>query len=491
MPILPLSRIPAYYASVLGSEAPAVIQDEEVVTWSELDRESTRIAWGLKLRGVGKDDLVTLALPNSGDFFRLTFAIWKAGAIPHVVAWKLPQHELQGILEVAKPRVLVTESLEFKVAFGGVTPDMLKTDNSEVLPEIVASHWKAMSSGGSTGRPKIIVDHMSANVDTGSVFLQLPHNSIVLNPGPLYHNAPFTGMHMALFQGNTIINMKRFDAENSLSLIDRYKAAWVNMVPTMMARIWRLPVETRTKYDLSSLKVVWHMAAPMPVWLKEAWIGWLGPETIWELYAGTERIGATTINGDEWLTHKGSVGRPNPGNIVRIRDEAGRDLPAGEVGEVFLGQEAGERTYHYLGAERRASVDGLESIGDFGSLDQDGFLYLADRRTDLILSGGANIYPAEVEGALMEHPGVDVAVVIGMPHEDLGSAVHAIVRPREGWREHLTETELGDFVRSRLSLYKTPRTYEFTTEELRDDAGKVRRSKLREDRLPRVLRTDT
>lgn len=486
MPVMPLSSIPAYYMGKLGGEAPAVIHGDEVVSWGELDRESTRMAWGLKRRGVVKDDLVTLALPNSGDLFKLTFAIWKAGAIPHVVAWKLPHHELQGILEVAKPRVLVTETPAFNEAFGGVTPGMLKTADDTALPEIVASHWKAMSSGGSTGRPKIIVDHMPAMVDTDGVYLHLPHISVVLNPGPLYHNAPFAFTHMGLFQGNTIVSMKKFDAEESLQLIDGYKAAWVNMVPTMMARIWRLPPEVRTKYDVSSLEVVWHMAAPMPVWLKEAWIEWLGPEPIWELYAGTERIGATVINGVDWVTHKGSVGRPNPGSVVRIRDEAGRDLPTGEVGEIFLGQESGEKTYHYLGAERRASADGLESIGDFGWLDADGFLYLADRRTDLILSGGANVYPAEVEGALMEHPGVDVAVVIGLPHEDLGAAVHAIVRPRAEWLGRVTEAELGAFVRERLSLYKTPRSYEFTAEELRDDAGKVRRSKLREDRLSKT-----
>lgn len=489
MPVLPLSRIPAHHASVLGADAPAVIHGDEIVTWGELDRESTSIAWGLKQRGVGKDDLVTLALPNGGDLYKLSFAIWKAGAIPHVVAWKLPHHELQGILEVARPKVLVTETAAFNAAFGGVTPASLKTAKQDALPEIVASHWKAMSSGGSTGRPKIIVDHMPAQVDTDGVYLQLPHRSVVLNPGPLYHNAPFSFTHYALFQGNTVVGMKKFDAEESLQLIDRYKAAWVNMVPTMMARIWRLPEDVRIKYDVSSLKVVWHMAAPMPVWLKESWIGWLGPETIWELYAGTERMGATVINGVDWLTHKGSVGRANPGSVVRIRDEAGRDLAVREVGEIYLGQETGETTYHYLGADRRMAVDGLESIGDFGWLDEEGFLYLADRRTDLILSGGANIYPAEVESALMEHPGVDVAVVIGLPHEDLGAAVHAIIRPRAEAAGRLTEADLGAFVRERLSLYKTPRSYEFTGEELRDDAGKVRRSKLREDRLSKPPKT--
>lgn len=483
MPELPLARIPGFYVEQLGADAPAIVHDHEVVSWGELDRASTRLAWGLRGRGVGKDDLVTLALPNGGMFYKLTFALWKLGATPHIVSWKLPQAELQAILELARPRLLVSSIAELNHASLGVTPESLESDIEQLLPEVVATYWKAMSSGGSTGRPKIIVDHLPAMAETAAVSTRLPQRGAILNPGPLYHNGPFLMTHRALFQGNTVVGMKKFDAEEALRLIAEHGLQWVAMVPTMMARIWRLPDDVRKKYDLSSLATVWHMAAPMPVWLKEAWIDWLGPERIWELYGGTERVGGTTINGVEWLTHKGSVGRANPGCVIQIRDDAGKPAPTGEVGEIFLGQTAGGKTYHYIGADSR-SDGGLESVGDFGWLDAEGYLYLADRRTDLILSGGANIYPAEVENALIEHPGVEGAVVIGLPDEDLGARVHAIIRPRPDWAGEVTAEALAAFVRGKLALYKTPRSYEFTQEELRDDAGKVRRSKLREERLP-------
>ena len=177
------------------------------------------------------------------------------------------------------------------------------------------------------------------------------------------------------------------------------------------------------------------------------------------------------------------MGRPPPDNVFRIRDEGGNDLPAGEIGEIYMKPASGPANSHYIGADNRFSEDGLQSLGDFGHLDADGYLYLADRRTDLILSGGANIYPAEVENALMEHPGVDVAVVIGLPHEDLGAAVHAIVKPRAEWPERVNADTLATFMRAKLALYKNPRSYEFTEENLRDDAGKVRRSLLRKERV--------
>ena len=220
----------------------------------------------------------------------------------------------------------------------------------------------------------------------------------------------------------------------------------------------------------------------MPEWLKEAWIGWLGPEKIWEMYGGTEGQGLTVINGEEWIAHRGSVGKEPPNSEIRILGDDMKPVPVGEIGEVYMRPKTGQgSTYHYLGDTPKSADEGFESIGDFGWMDADGYLYLADRRSDMILSGGANIYPAEVEAALMEHPDIEVAVVIGLPHEDLGAAVHAIVKPHTG--RTLNQAELSTFVRERLALYKTPRSYEFTAEPLRDDAGKVRRSQLRDERV--------
>jgi bile acid-coenzyme A ligase len=224
---------------------------------------------------------------------------------------------------------------------------------------------------------------------------------------------------------------------------------------------------------------VWHLAEPCPPWLKEAWIEWLGADRIWELYAGTEAQTATVITGAEWLEHRGSVGRPAEGTVL-IASEDGTELPAGDQGEVWL--RSAERTtpsYRYVGAEARVRDGGWESLGDVGWLDADGFLYLGDRLTDMILSGGANVYPAEVEAALQEHPDVRSCAVIGLPDDDIGNRVHAIVEA-DG---DLDTDEVLAYLRERLATYKLPRSMEVVMEPLRDDAGKVRRNALRAERL--------
>jgi bile acid-coenzyme A ligase len=479
-----MGAIPALNAERLGADRIALRHGNEAVSWAELDRRSTRRAWALRAAGVAKDDLVTIALRNGAAFYEMTFALWKLGATPHIVPWRLPRLELRAILEIARPKLIVASEPELIRAFGAIDPSASLSDAREdPIPSEVASYWKAVSSGGSTGRPKIIVDHLPGAIDPEIPIINIPRDERILNAGPLYHNAPFSLTHHALFKGNTVVGMLKFDPEEALRLVTEHQITWVNMVPTMMHRIWRLPTEIREKYSLDSVNHFWHMAAPMPMWLKEIWIEWLGPERVFEYYGGAEGQGATLITGTEWLTHKGSVGRPYI-TEMQILDEAGNACAPGEVGEIYMRRPA-ERgiSYHYLGADARIGPDGFESIGDFGWVDVDGYLYLADRRTDMILVGGANVYPAEVEAALMQHPGVEVAVVIGLPHEDLGAIVHAIVKPHPEAVDSISAAELSEFVRERLALYKNPRSYEFTTQPLRDDAGKVRRTGLRDERV--------
>lgn len=484
--IIPMAAVPAHYTQQFGPDAVAVRHGDDVLTWSDLDARSTRRAWALKERGVIPGDFVTLALPNSNALFEWTFAIWKLGATPHLVSSKLPLVELAALLELARPKALIASDQVGQSVPSALTPHYGLTESREdPLPEVMATYWKAMSSGGSTGRPKIIVDHKPAQHDTDNLYLKVGDGEVVLNPGPLYHNAPFSMSHNALFKGNQVVGMGKFDAEEVLRLIDRWKVTSVNFVPTMMLRIWRLPQEVKDRYDISSLRNVWHMAAPMPVWLKLAWIEWIGAEKINEAYSGTEQLGATTINGVEWLTHRGSVGRPRNCQI-RIQDECGQELPAGKVGEIYFVPANTSKQYHYIGSDRRESAAGHESLGDFGWVDDEGYLYLADRRTDLILSGGVNVYPAEIEGALMEHPGVEVAVIVGLPHADLGSAAHAIVQINRSWGGVVTPEALVEFLKGRLVTYKLPRTFEFVDIDLRDEGGKVRRSQLREQRIART-----
>ncbi len=255
------------------------------------------------------------------------------------------------------------------------------------------------------------------------------------------------------------------------------------LVPTMMIRILRLDDQVRAGYDVSSLQTVWHMGAPCPAFAKRAWIDWIGGEKIWELYAGTEVQAVTVIRGDDWLEHVGSVGRVSAGQMKIVDPETGEDLPTGQVGEIFLRvAPGGKLTYRYLGAEARTIGDGWESLGDMGWFDEEGYLYLADRRADMILSGAANIYPAEIEAALNEHQVIESCAVIGLPDDDLGQVVHAICHASPGSVPPPDE-ELRAFVAERLVRYKVPRSFEWVSEPVRDDAGKVRRSALRTERV--------
>jgi bile acid-coenzyme A ligase len=298
-------------------------------------------------------------------------------------------------------------------------------------------------------------------------------------PGPLYHNGPIVWSCQALLWGNHVVVLPRFDAEATLAAVEANGADVVYLVPTMMKRIWRLPPEVHERYDLSSLHTVWHLAEPCPPWLKEAWIDWLGPDRVVELYAGTEAQVATVITGSEWLEHRGSVGRPVAGEIM-VCDADGVEVPPGTEGEVWLRSGRDRPTYRYVGAEPRRRDGGWESLGDHGRVDEDGYLYLGDRIQDMILVGGANVYPAEVEAALAEHPAVRSVVVIGLPDDDTGNRVHAIV---EADPAEASAADLLAFAGERLARYKLPRTVEHVDHVLRDDAGKVRRGELRHQRL--------
>ncbi len=312
--------------------------------------------------------------------------------------------------------------------------------------------------------------------------LRITADSVFLVTAPLYHNAPFTLSLISLVMGGHVVVMPRFDPADVLEHVARHRVSWWYLVPTLMGRILRLPGPVRAAADLSSVRTLLHVGAPCPEHVKRAWLGWLPPETVVELYGGTESLAVCMIDGVDWLRHPGSVGRPVSGEIM-IGDEDGRPLPPGEVGEVWQRPPAGVRTYRYLGARARRRGS-WESIGDLGRQDAEGYLYLTDRREDMVLVGGANVYPAEVEAALSEHPAVLSSAVIGLPDTDpdtdLGNVVHAIVQ----LSGRVSDEALLAHLRTRLAPYKLPRSIERTDEPLRDDAGKVRRSALRAARLP-------
>jgi bile acid-coenzyme A ligase len=490
MPLMSLSRVLAYHAAHKPPEAIAVSFGSEQLTWGELDRRSNSRARAFQQLGVRPDDVVAIVLPNSTLFLETAFAIWKCGATPLNIAAKLPAEELHTIIDIAKPRLLVGSDSDCAADIRRVGSDF-QADGypNEELPELTARYWKASTSGGSTGRPKIIVTHRQAIFDTDKPPYDngMRPDGAELMPAPLYHGAPFSFAIYALGMGKRVVGMVRFDAREALRLIEGQRIDWAYLVPTMMHRMWQLPAAERDAFDLSSLQTVFHTGMKIAPWLKEAWLGWIGAHKIVEFYGGTESQGSTQIWGDEWLTHRGSVGRPVGGTRVRIVSETGAQCAPGEVGEIFFMPPGGPgSTYHYIGATVRAIEEGWESIGDLGWLDEAGYLYLADRRTDLIVRAGANIYPAEVEAALESHPDVACAIVVGLPDEDLGARVHAVVEARPNLRVPLTAEALSAHVLQKLSKYKCPHSYEITHERLRNDAGKARRTAVREAAIARL-----
>jgi bile acid-coenzyme A ligase len=480
MAVLTYSRAVSDNARRHG-DRPAITCGEHTISWIELEASTNRLARAYAEFGVTKDSLVTIALPNSIAFIEAAIAIWKLGATPQPVSNRLPDRERQAIVELADSVLVVgadphAHSSRSTVPTGWA-PDPSIDDSP--LPDVTSDRWKAPTSGGSTGRPKLIVAVDPGVVDTdASPPYQMQRDGVVCVPGPLYHNAPFGFASIALMNGNHVVILPKFEAEATLAAVHDHRPDLMLLVPTMMQRISRLPDDVRGRYDVASLSIIWHMASPCPPWLKEAWIEWFGGEKIYELYAGTEAQAVTIVRGDEWLAHRGTVGRPVIGEMRIQHPDTFEVLPAGEIGEVFMRSPGNRRTYEYMGAEARVSPDGWESLGDMGYMDDDGYLFLADRRKDMILSGGANIYPAEIESAINEHPHVVSCAAIGLPDDDLGNRVHAVVQVSDP----IDADELRTFLAERLVRYKIPRTFEFVDHVVRDDAGKVRRSALRDER---------
>jgi bile acid-coenzyme A ligase len=461
-------------------DAPAVTDTTGTLSRRELIERADAVAHELIERGVGVGDLVSIGLPSGASHIVASVGTWIVGATPQPVPSNMPRAELDAVLELAKPAMAIGFD------GGDLAPSMLTLpeptgDLREPLPDVTSPNFKAPMSGGSTGRPKLIVATNPAEVDGLALLGQVMRIGAAdtsLITAPMHHNGPFLTSTATLALGGHVVLPGRFDAEMTLQLIEQHRVGWVYLVPTMMSRITKLPDDVRERYDLASLHTVMHMAAPCPPYLKQAWIDWLGPERIMELYAGTEAQAATFISGTEWLEHRGSVGKPLLGRM-QICDPDGNPLPAGEVGEVWMKSDSGP-TYKYIGAEARAREDGWESLGDLGWMDADGYLYLNDRLTDMVLVGGSNVYPAEVEAALDEHPAVLSSCVIGLPDDDLGNRLHALVQ----LGVEVTDEDLQTWCGERLTKYKVPRSFERVDEPLRDDAAKVRRSQLRAERLP-------
>lgn len=470
-------------------QSPAVTCDGVTLTRGELESASNRLARAYRDLGVRRGDYVTIILPNSIEWIRAAFAAWKLGAIVQPLSAHLAEPEVREILRLV-PRALIVgrddpDGLIPSVPTGFTPPP--GTDDAP-LEEVTSPAWKAVASGGSTGRPKLILATSNSRLDPralGAVMGLEPDDTQLVSL-PLSHNAGLSTTIMGLLLGQHIVLMPRFDPGQCLRLVTEHRVTYMVTVPTCMQRMLPVYRADERSYDLSSLRRLWHMAAPCSPVVKQAWIDLLGPDRVWELYGGTEMQAFTTIDGSDWLQHRGSVGRVVIGQM-RVLDEQGAECAPGVTGEIYMRPgEGAQPTYRYIGSEAQ-SRDGWDSLGDLGWFSEDGYLYLNDRRVDMFTVGGRNVYPAEIEKALGDHPAVLSCLVVGVPHADLGQVPFALVEADPA--AQLREQDVIEFLRGRIAPYKVPRSVEFRSRPLRDEAGKARRSAVRAELIERMCMT--
>ncbi len=464
-----------------------VTGDERRISWRELDQRSNRAARSLTRMGIGQRDMVVIDLPNSVEHIVCAFASWKVGACAMPLRWDLPDWERARVLAVARPAVVLGSSTaEAEAQWRHINAAVLEDPavSSDPVVDCVPDPARAIASSGSTGTPKVICASGSGTFDPDSIENAAVQatgqraDQVQLVSAPLYHTNGSLMTYTALLQGQSLILMERFMAEQALDLIERHRVSTLTATTIMLQRMARSPDMSRR--DLSSIESLLHGGAPLPQWLARFWIDRLGATRFFVAYGSSENAGLFFARGDEWLAHPGTVGRP-VNTEWRIRDDQGRDVPPGETGLIYVRRpDHSAPVFAYLGGEP-ASAEGFTSLGDLGWTDEDGYLYLADRRVDMIISGGANVYPAEVEGALTEHAGVADAVVVGLPDDEWGERVHAIVVPADPASAPSPE-ELRSFCRERLAAYKVPKSTELVDSLPRSDAGKIRRADLARER---------
>ena len=472
----------------LAPDEPAVTCDGRTATRAELDRSTNRLARAYAERGVGVGDYVTIVLPNSIELIQAAVACWKLGAVPQPLSARLPAAEFEGLLDLKARALLVGRDDprgEIPSVPAGFTPDPATSDAA--LSEAVSPCWRSIGSGGSTGRPKLVEAGGDGRLSPALGYLTGgQHGDVNLSSVPLTHTTGFTNAVLALLMRQHLVLMRRFEPHEFLRLVTDHRVTWLATVPTIMQRLLPVYRADPDAYDLSSIRRFWHLGAPCPPAVKQAWIDLLGPEVIWELYGGTELQAFTFISGDQWLTHRGSVGTVVAGEM-KVLDDDGDPCSPGVVGEIYMRPSPGSApTYRYIGVTAK-SRDGWDSLGDLGHFDDDGFLYLSDRRVDMFTVGGRNVYPAEIENALSAHPDVLSCLVVGVPDPnagDLGQVPHALVQAIDG--SALDEEAVQAFLSERVATYKVPRTVEFVDTALRDDAGKARRSAVRAEVMARL-----
>jgi len=493
---------PAVHAAK-NPDKPALVmaRSGEVVSYGQLNDRSNRGAqlfWSLGLR---PGDHIAFCMENNARFFELCWAAQRSGLYFTAISSRLTPPEVEYIVDDCEARVFITSEAKREIAEGlqGACPRVearymvgSPTPGYAGYEEAVASQpaeplqeelegAQMLYFSGTTGRPKGVKHPLSGKpAGTVPALAQMiaaaygaSEDSIYLSPAPLYHAAPLA-FNMGFQRiGATCILMEHFDAREALRLIETHRVTHSQWVPTMFVRMLKLPEEERARYDLGSLQAAIHAAAPCPIPVKEQMIAWWGP-VLHEYYAGTEGNGFCAIDSAQWLQHKGSVGRALNAKL-HILDEEGQELPAGEIGTIYFESNV---TFEYHNAPEKTaecrSAEGYTTLGDVGYVDEEGWLFLTDRKAHMIISGGVNIYPQEAENVLITHPKVHDVAVIGVPNEEFGEEVKAVVQPRDmAEAGPQLEQELLDYCRAQLAHMKCPRSVDFDAELPRHPTGKL------------------
>ena len=485
-------------------QKPAYIMSESghVVTYEELDKRSNQLAHLFRSLGLNKGDHIAILMENHPQFLTITWAAQRSGLYYTAISHRLQPDEIAYIVNDCSAQLLVTSQQQLPTALALVNqiPNCPHLFVSGTASSPYQSLEQAMSeqpdtpiadecegsdmlySSGTTGKPKGIKPPLElAPLGTPNNLFNLVYALYMtpdeemryLSPAPLYHAAPLRYNMTFQRTGATCIIMEKFDAERYLQLVQEHRITHSQLVPTMFVRMLKLPEAVRSQYDISSLKSAIHAAAPCPIPVKEQMIQWWG-DIIHEYYAGTEGMGFTTINSQEWRQHKGSVGKAILGE-VKIVDDENNELPAGEIGTVYFANGA-PFEYHNDPGKTQAATNsqGWTTLGDVGYLDNEGYLYLTDRKAYTIISGGVNIYPQEAEDVLVTHPKVTDVAVFGVPNEEFGEEVKAVVQPVDmSLAGTALESELLDYCRSKLSSIKCPKSIDFEAELPRHPTGKL------------------
>ncbi len=497
MDLQPSTILPA---TSISPDAEAIWSDERALTWAQLEDRSRRFAQGLRAAGVAEGDCWAVLARNRAEWGELTIGNGRAGSRYVPLNWHLTANELAELLEDSNSKLLIVGpeladvgrqaaevvGLDAVIVLGDEYEAWLAGQSSEPL-EDCALGAPLQYTGGTTGRSKGVTrsdqggrsSRLAEAYEKWGTLTGMPRGEQMMLCTPAYHALGGAVLRTALARGCPLVILDRWDPERTLATIDERKVVGTAMVPTQFIRLLKLDDSARAAHDVSSLEWVLHTAAPCPDWVKREMITWFGP-VITELYGSSEGVGPVIATSQEWLERPGTVGRAMSVLELSILDDDGNDLGPGEVGTIYARRTDGAPEYHG-DPEKTASMvrpDGRFTVGDVGSLDADGYLFLADRRVDLILVAGSNIYPAEIEGVLSRHPSVADVAVFGIPHADMGQEVKAVVEPVVGVT--LDPAELLEFASEHLAPFKLPKTIDIVDALPREASGKLKKHKLRD-----------